>query len=325
MENNPIQWYKMLYWQPSVPGNFLICSRATDTSYLASDSSCFTLLVGITDPQVDLSSLYPNNVDINVTSEFDMQLFNLSFTVDVIKPTRSAYIRVFSNESNQQVFSLDSYLLNTTQLTSSTNMSFEIPVGLFTPGGYYILIDLGIAMYAQLCNPLTYPVDNSLVWRFTIIQDYSSTDYLFQDNTTVNYSTSQITSETLSSSIVNSTTIQYSIIANTNNSINSNRSTSISDSTRTNAVSSYSNLYSTMLMITNSSNVTTSTATTSTTASSLTSTTASSPTSTTASSPTSTVTVDLCNEKSLILVTFLISLPGAFVHFVLIVVFFKII
>ncbi len=64
-----------------------------------------------------------------------------------------------------------------------------------------------------------------------------------------------------------------------------------------------------MLMITNSSNVTTSTATTS----------------TTASSPTSTVTVDLCNEKSLILVTFLISLPGAFVHFVLIVVFFKII
>ena len=142
-----MQWFKILYWQPSVPGNFLICSKATDTSYLASNSSCFTLLVGISDPQVDLSSLKPNNVNITVTSELDMQTFNLSFTVDVIKPTRSAYIRVFSAADNQQVYSLDSYLTNTTQITSPTDMSFELPVGALSPGQYYILIDSGIAKY----------------------------------------------------------------------------------------------------------------------------------------------------------------------------------
>lgn len=112
-----------------------------NTALLSSTSSCFTFITGLTEPQVIESTVSPNRVTLTTSSSADTQTFSCSFNVDVIQPTTSSYIKVYSASTNLQVYSLDASL--STTFTSSTNMSFIIPIGNLTPGSYYILFDWG--------------------------------------------------------------------------------------------------------------------------------------------------------------------------------------
>jgi len=140
-------WYKNMTWTPPTPivgvNSYLICSTATDTALLSSDSSCFTFITGITSPQVVNSTVSPTGVTITTTSSAQTQTFSCSFNVNVIKPTTSSYIRIYSATTNLQVYTLDASLSNTTQFTSLTDMNFVVPIGILSSDTYYILFDWG--------------------------------------------------------------------------------------------------------------------------------------------------------------------------------------
>jgi hypothetical protein len=140
-------WYKNMTWTPPTPivgvNSYLICSTATDTALLSSASSCFTFITGITSPQVVNSTVSPTGVTLTTTLSTQTQTFSCSFNVDVIKPTSSSYIRIYSASTNQQVYALDASLSNTIQFTSATDMNFIVPIGLLSSGNYYILFDWG--------------------------------------------------------------------------------------------------------------------------------------------------------------------------------------
>ncbi len=223
MPNNPLAWYKILDWVPSIPGKFSVCSKAIDTSLLQSPSSCFTLLVGVTNPQVNLSTIYPNNYNFSLTSNLDNSSFTFTceFTVEVIKPINSAYINVFSAENDTLVYSLDSKFLNTTYIINMTLMEFEIPIGSLLPGNYYILFDYGVALFAQFCNPLTYPINNKTEWTFSI-QRSSTSKSIANTTKIITDITTDISTLSKNSTLPNDITANWSRITTEIQSSNTN-------------------------------------------------------------------------------------------------------
>jgi len=150
--------------------------------------------------------------------------------VDVVKPSVSSYIRVYSAQTKLQVYSLDTAAVSSNiQFLTSKNMSFTIPIGSLTNDSYYILFDWGIneffyfkfkffiiciiinkgvAVYNQYCKPLTYPITNTSLWIFTVVTFTSSTT-----STTTNTNTTP-TLSTNTSTPSNSTTSTTNTIPN---------------------------------------------------------------------------------------------------------------
>lgn len=142
VEGSPMTWYKNLTWIPSKSGQYSICSKATDTSLLASVSSCFTLLVGEPDPNVNYTTVWPTGELISNGAD-SVQIFNCTFTVNVKKPSQKALIRVYHALTNIEVYSINSASPNTTVFFQPNIMWFQIPIGLLPDGEYYILFDYG--------------------------------------------------------------------------------------------------------------------------------------------------------------------------------------
>ena len=149
---NNVSWYKSMTWTPPIAigiNSYLICSTAFDSSLLASPSNCFTFITGITEPQVNISSLTPNNAILNINSVNDTQTFKCSFNLNnMIKPPSTQpttpYIRIYSKQTNLEVIKINALLSNTTQFSSLQDMSFDVSIGNLTPGDYYILFDWGL-------------------------------------------------------------------------------------------------------------------------------------------------------------------------------------
>lgn len=149
---NNVTWYKNMTWNPPIASgvnSYLICSTATDSALLSSPSSCFTFITGIQEPQVNMSSLSPNNIVLTKAATTDTQLFSCTFNLNnMIKPpstqTTTPYIRIYSKQTNLEVMSLNTILSNTTQFTATQVMQFSIPFGLLPVGDYYILFDWGL-------------------------------------------------------------------------------------------------------------------------------------------------------------------------------------
>lgn len=140
-------WYKTMNWSPPQPiigvNLNLICSTAYDSCLLASPSSCLTFITGIAEPRVDETTVHPTEIAITITDIAQIEQFNCSFNIDVIKPTASSFIRIFSSQTNLEVYSIDTSISNTTQFSSSRDMYFNIPVGSLPTDNYYILFDWG--------------------------------------------------------------------------------------------------------------------------------------------------------------------------------------
>lgn len=146
MPNVQNTWYKNMTWFANISGQYLMCSKALDSSGFPSKSSCFTLIVGIPTPTANLSTAYPAN-NSTIAPVTASVTFQVSFNVEVIKPTLAAYVRIFSaNNPNASVYEIDSAIhtgsVDTTTFTTN-QMSFPVPLQNFAHGWYYVKLDYG--------------------------------------------------------------------------------------------------------------------------------------------------------------------------------------
>ena len=133
-------WYKTLSWNVTKAGQYLICSKAVDTSQLVSRQSCYTIVVGTVLPTINQTTLYPTGPIVPSSSFIK---FTCNYTSDVLKPTATAYINLYSTSNNKILYKINSAAVNTTRFVDNRQMSFDIPVGTLPIGNYYLTFDYG--------------------------------------------------------------------------------------------------------------------------------------------------------------------------------------
>ena len=132
-------WTANLSWVDFAQPNYTVKLEAYDSGGWKSNDYSFTVdfTHGYLAPIQ--SSLYPIGA-LAPTNGF--YLLGCLFTFKVKNPTDTAYIRIYSASTNQQVLSIDSSDTNFV-LTQSSYLSFKIKVTDLPIGDYYILFDYG--------------------------------------------------------------------------------------------------------------------------------------------------------------------------------------
>ena len=168
---SPDQWYENITWTPtqSQIGPNILCAIATSSSLLASDLSCFTVLVGITDPQIISASPFGVLADSFAYSSSGFLSFNIAFNVQILKPTKPAYIRIFSQTTNTEVYKVDASTISAANFQKN-NLILNIPVGTLSPDKYYVLFDYGVGLGTEYCNPISEQITDKTFWNFEIVQ-----------------------------------------------------------------------------------------------------------------------------------------------------------
>lgn len=134
-------WYKNATFTVSIPGQYLICAYAMDTSNLTGLNYCYSVSYGIPAPTVIQSSLYPiGDVYIDPTVSF---YFSCNFSQIVKRPTLSnATIQLIDASTNTTVAVLNS--TNATSVIIANNrLRFTFGNILQPNKTYYINLDLG--------------------------------------------------------------------------------------------------------------------------------------------------------------------------------------
>lgn len=134
-------WYKNLTWNATDAGQYLICSTASDTSNSISISSCYTILVGTTITSIIEDTIYP----IGLVNSFasNVLTFKCNYTTEIMKPTISAYINIYSALDDARVLKIDSSAANTTRIINRVQMAFDVFLMSLDDGYYYITMDYG--------------------------------------------------------------------------------------------------------------------------------------------------------------------------------------
>jgi hypothetical protein len=129
-------------------GQFSVCVKVHERALHQNASfSCLTIIMGREKMLVNASSLQPSTGATIVPSSLDAlfkQRFSFSFTSNAFRSNRSAFLRVFSALTAIEVFALASRSADFS--TPSGDVSFELPLGLFPDGDYYILLDYGYTL-----------------------------------------------------------------------------------------------------------------------------------------------------------------------------------
>lgn len=141
-------WYKNATFTVSIPGQYLICAYAMDTSNLQGLNYCYSVSYGIPAPTIIQSSLYPiGDVYIDLTVSF---YFSCNFSQIVKRPTSSnATIQLIDASTNTTVAVLNS--TNATSVIIANNrLRFTFGNILKPNKTYYINLDLGIFYHSLL-------------------------------------------------------------------------------------------------------------------------------------------------------------------------------
>jgi len=162
-------WYKTIEWIPTNNdlGQNIICATASSTSLLISDISCYTVLVGVTEPKIVSAS--PSSL---LSQEFlrdpsGLLKFNITFNVNIYKPKNTAYIRIFSDNSKKEVLKIDASQLDASKFVGNT-LLLDIKRELLPEGDYYVLFDYGVGVGGEYCKPISAPISDSTFWKLTI-------------------------------------------------------------------------------------------------------------------------------------------------------------
>ena len=139
-------WYKNATFTVSIPGQYLICAYAMDTSNLTGTNYCYSVVYGIPAPTVIQSSLYPiGDVYIDPTVSF---YFSCNFSQIVKRPTLSkATIQLIDASTNTTVAVLNS--MNATNVIITNNRLRFTFGNLLQPNKtYYINFDQGTLSFS---------------------------------------------------------------------------------------------------------------------------------------------------------------------------------
>ena len=134
-------WYKNVTFAMSVPGQYLICGFALDSSNWTGSNYCYSVVYGISPPIVIQSSLYPiGPTFIDPSTPF---YFSCNFSQIIKTPSSGAYIRLIDASTNTTVATLNSS--NTTNvIISNYRLRFTFGNVLQPNKTYFINLDQGI-------------------------------------------------------------------------------------------------------------------------------------------------------------------------------------
>jgi hypothetical protein len=147
-------------------GPNVICSTATDNTYMNSPTYCFTLLAGVTpvsitgggSPSGALSAtiIAGNNGIITWTATLSMPS---------ARPTKEAMISLYFSNGTL-VFEIDASVFPTVTY-SGTTLSFETGNS-FAPGDYYWNFGYGVAIGTLYCLPQSDAITSTTFWTFSV-------------------------------------------------------------------------------------------------------------------------------------------------------------
>ena len=134
-------WYKNVTFTITLPGQYMICANAMDTSNWTGSNFCYSVVYGISPPVVIQSSLYPIGVAfIDPSTPF---YFSCNFSQVIKRPSSAAYIRLIDASTNITVANLTT--TNTTNVFITNNrMKFTFGTILQPNKTYIINLDLGM-------------------------------------------------------------------------------------------------------------------------------------------------------------------------------------
>jgi hypothetical protein len=133
-------WYKNVTFKITLPGQYLICAFAMDTSNLTGNNFCYSVVYGIAAPTIIKSSYFPLGATfIDPSTPF---YFSCNFSQVVKRPSTSSYIRLIDASTNKVVATLDS---NSSSNVIIANNRLRFSFGSLPQPNktYYINLDLG--------------------------------------------------------------------------------------------------------------------------------------------------------------------------------------
>ena len=139
-------WYKNVTFKIVLPGQYLICAFAMDTSNLTGNDFCYSVVYGISAPTIIKSSYFPLGATfIDLSTPF---YFSCNFSQVIKRPSTSAYtristyIRLIDASTNKLVATLDSS--NSTNVIIANNrLRFTFGSLLQPNKTYFINLDIG--------------------------------------------------------------------------------------------------------------------------------------------------------------------------------------
>ena len=170
LSNKSQTWYKTIEWIPTNDdlGPNIICATASSSSLLISEISCYTVLVGVTEPKIISAS--PSSL---LSQEFlrdssGFLKFNITFNVNIFKPKNSAFIRIYSANTKKEVLQIDSSKLDASKFVGNT-LLLDLKRELFPEGDYYVLFDYGVGVGGEYCKPISAEIRDPSFWKFSIL------------------------------------------------------------------------------------------------------------------------------------------------------------
>jgi hypothetical protein len=169
LSNTSQTWYKTIDWIPTNDdlGPNIICATASSSSLLISDISCFTVLVGVTEPKIVSASPSSLLSQQFLRDSSGFLKFNITFNVNITKPKKSAFIRIYSANTNKEVLQIDTSKLDASKFVENT-LLLDIKRELLSEGEYYVLFDYGVGAGSEYCKPISAEIKDPSFWRFTI-------------------------------------------------------------------------------------------------------------------------------------------------------------
>ena len=126
---------------------YRMCYKAIDSSNQESNTTCLLLKSNGVSPRINEQKLYPSGSIEKLNSGLSYK-FSCDYDIPIERPLAPAYISIYSSDTNQLVYSLDSSKSFDKNVVEFGNYSieFSVPSNYLISGSYYITLDAGILL-----------------------------------------------------------------------------------------------------------------------------------------------------------------------------------
>ena len=157
-------------WTPSIVQQnetHIFCYTAINSLFLASSQVCIMLQAGAFPPTPIQATAMPRGVAV----QSSMPTFHISFDKEINRPSSSAFIRFYDQDTGMEVYRIDTSV--SSKVSFNMTHIYFIPNYTFKARYFYIKFDRGIGVGLEGCMLESEPVHDSTFWTFHIIHPTS--------------------------------------------------------------------------------------------------------------------------------------------------------
>ena len=157
-------------WTPTIQQQketHTFCYIAINSLFLASSQVCIMLQAGAFPPTPIQAMAMPRGVAV----QSSMPTFHISFDKEINRPSSSAFIRFYDQDTGMEVYRIDTSV--SSEVSFNMTHIYFIPNYTFKARYFYIKFDRGIGVGLEGCMLENEPVHDSTFWTFHIIHPTS--------------------------------------------------------------------------------------------------------------------------------------------------------